>query len=236
MIAGQKWKVIGLLAVILLPAIWLGYRYYAQGRQPLSHRQVATRVLAEHLKTAYQPKRALIFSNPYAKMSGRPPEVYSFQEAGEEGLREGFGPGVQLKTVFPPIRPAALKDVSSVYVDPESSTPISFLVTEYSWQEALEKNPSFQMAISLIGAPLNYRDLIKNPSFAKIKFAFLLPDWRMIGDATAIKREFASGRIAAAVINRQGAESEKSLSGNYKKDFERLFILVTPQNLSQLFP
>ena len=235
MAKGKPWIAGGLLALIAAPILFYGSKMFQEKREPLSQRQIATRVMAEYLKQKIAPKKVLILSNPYTQRKGGSGGISSFQEAGEKGLQEGFGKNVQLKAVYPRLRAEALQGAYSELVDPQSATPLSFLTATESWVELYQANPGYDLAVSLIGVPLTYRELRKNPLFEKTPLALLLPDWRMIGQNADIRSEFASGRIAAAVINRPGANLETPPSSDYKKEFERLYLLVTPENAAQIF-
>jgi hypothetical protein len=74
-----------------------------------------------------------------------------------------------------------------------------------------------------------------------LRFALLLPDLRFVGNAAAVKEVLQKGKIAAMVLQKPGAPGMDR--GVSQTDFDRLFILVTAENVErtmldhpQLFP
>jgi hypothetical protein len=219
-----------ILAVIAGSFLWRNFR--GESRKPLSHRAIATRVLAENMGN---PSKALVISNPYAQMSGRPAEVYDFQKAGVEGLRAGFGEGVELRVVYPKLKPEVLSHPESVNIDPRSKTPLSFLVEENAFSELIASNRDCDCVISLIGAPLNLQTMEAWKSPGPPRFGFLLPDWRMIGDPAAIRSAFDNGKLIAVIIpKRGGLPDDAPTQSGYREEFEQRFVLVTRTNIGSL--
>jgi hypothetical protein len=69
----------------------------------------------------------------------------------------------------------------------------------------------------------------------KPKFALLLPDLRLIGDATAVKQAVKHGKLAAFVLNKPGAPNSRArLKRSAADEFDRRFLLVTTENVDQL--
>src|SRR5688500_7956398 len=100
----SKWK--WLAGVIALGAIAAGLVWFNRiDRASLSHREVATQVLAEYVRKAASPKAVLVISNPYTQSSGGAAEIYAFQKASVAGLRKGFGDGIEVKVGFPKLKP-----------------------------------------------------------------------------------------------------------------------------------
>jgi hypothetical protein len=218
------------LAIIAGVLIWRNFR--GESRKPLSHRAVATRVLAENMG---KPKKALVISNPYAQMSGRPAEVYDFQKAGVQGLRAGFGEAVELRVGYPKLKAEVLSHPESVNIDPRSKTPLSFLIEENAFGQLIASNRDCDCVISLIGAPLNLQTMNTWKSPGPPRFGFLLPDWRMIGNPAAIQSAFDNGKLAAAIIpKRGGLPDDAPTQSGYREEFEQRFVLVTRTNIATL--
>ena len=100
-----------------------------------------------------RPKKVLVLSNPFSQQSGRSEQVYDFEKAGVAGLKEGFGKAVKIEVVFPALKPEVLNDPRSVQVDPQTTTPLSFLVSEQAFSDVLQKHPDADLMVSLIGLP-----------------------------------------------------------------------------------
>jgi hypothetical protein len=232
----QKTAAIG-AAIVVLIAIVVYCAYRQVNRAPLSQREIATRVLAEYIRKTAKPKGVLIVSNPYARDPGRPSEVYAFQKASEAGLRKGFGPEIDVKVGFPKLKPEAIRDVSSVFVDPNSTTPLSYLVAEDAYDQLMREHPECDVFVSLIGLPGN---TATSPVWLRNgppRFGFLLPDFKIMGDPNAIRQVFKTGKIIAAVIPKPGVSLPDRVAGvDYKAEFDRRFILVTGENIDESLP
>jgi hypothetical protein len=216
---GKHVGIAALLAVVLILAGILLFRN--SNRVPLSQREVAMRALGEHLKKSLHPSKVLLISNPFSQLKGRPAEVY--------------GPGVAVKIAYPKLKPEAIKDPGSIYIDRRSSTPLSFMITEGAFDELLAQNPDCEVAVSLIGLPLDVSAVVfwKN---AMPRFGLLLPDLRVVGNVEDVRRTFASGKIAAAVVARPGVTSTEKVGADYKAEFEKRFVLVTSENVEAMMP
>ena len=222
----RKWITFAIALAIIVGAAFLFNR---TNRAPLSHREIAAQVLAEHLKKTAAPKSVIVISNPFAEQAGRGADAYTFQKASEDGLRRGFGSEVELKIAFPKLKGAA----GSVHSDPNVTTPMSYLVTDDSFDELVRENPNGDIFISLIGLPMNTLSMLANQK----RFAFVLPDFKLLGDPGSVRQVFKSGKVAAAVIPKPGAPPADAISASdYKAEFEKRFILVTPQNVDQHLP
>ena len=195
---------------------------------PESERTAATQVLAEYVVTSARPKGVLVISNPFTQQSGRPANVYAFEKAGVDGLKKGFGAKVPLTIAFPKLREQVLRDPGSVQVDPQTTTPLSFLVAENSFRELLQMHPNCDVVVSLIGLPVNLVAFKEWSQAGAPKFALLLPDWRMIGGREEILRAFREKKLIAAVVNKPNAI--ESVAKDYREQFENRFILVTADN------
>jgi hypothetical protein len=224
---GQQRKWIT-FAVVIAAIIGGALLFNGANRAPLSHREIAAQVLAEHLRKTASPKSVVVISNPFAQQAGRGADAYTFQKASEDGLRSGFGSEVELKIAFPNLKGAA----GSVHSDPNITTPMSYLVTDDAFDELVRANPKGDIFISLIGLPMNTLSMLANQK----PYAFVLPDFKLLGDPNSVRHVFKSGKILAAVIPKPGAPPADKAASDYKAEFEKRFILVTPQNVDQHLP
>jgi hypothetical protein len=213
------------------------YKRVSGGAQhsALNQREVATRVMAEYLAGQFPGKRALVVSNPFTQQKGQNPQIYVYEEAGQRGVLKGFGGATRAKVVFPALRPEFLQNRSSVYVDPKTTTPLSFLVAEDSFDALAKENPGHEIIISLIGLPVNLGrlEIWKKPDGPQ--FALLLPDLRWVGNRDAVRAVIQSGKIAAAVLNKPGAPPESApLTQDYKAEFANRYLLLTKESIDQL--
>ena len=223
--------------------VWL--RPSAPQRDALHTREIATRGLAEHLARVFPGRRALVISNPFTQQSNLPREMRDMEEAGLRGLKQGFGDKVSLGAVaFPALRPEAKDNPRAVFIDAETTTPLSYLVADDAFDKLARQYPDCDLIVSLIGLPANLRSVQCWQNQDGPKFALLLPDLRVIGDRAAVRRSLESGKLVAFVLAKPSAAGTKQLStGEFKTDFERLFLLVTRENAEasvrtfpQLFP
>jgi hypothetical protein len=170
----------------------------------LGHREIATQFLGEYLATHYSGKKVVVLSNPFSTQPGQPREVYQYEKAGLRGLQRGLGNTEAIEQVaYPEIRSAFLKDRRSVPIDPATTTPLSYVVTEDALDNIARQHPQAEIFVSLIGLPIN---VLQTETWrAGRKFALLLPDLRMLGNQSSIRAAFLSGKIAAIVLNKPGA-------------------------------
>jgi len=211
-------------------ALWL---FVNSRKSPaVSERQVATRMLAEYLRKTFKPKFVLVISNPFSELSGRSAQIYNFEKAGVAGLKDGFGLETPLKVVFPKLKPEVLADPSSVQVDPKSTTPLSFFVTAQAFDDLFLAHPQCDLAISLIGLPVNLPRMKAWNKAGLPRFALLLPDWRMIGDPSVIENSFASAKLAAAIVLKPVELNTAGVA--HPNEAASKFLLVTRNNVSEL--
>ncbi len=192
--------------------------------------------MAEYLAGQFGRQRALIVSNPFTQQKGRPKEIYEFEEAGIRGLRAGFRNRIIVAAVaFPDLRPQFILKPDSVYVDPKTTTPLSYLIAEDAFDTLARKHSDCGLIVSLIGLPvnLNRTELWRKPDGPKL--ALLLPDLRMGGDQAAIRSAVQSRKIVALVLNKPGASPEDApTEKNGQTEFERRYLLVTPEGIDQV--
>ena len=199
----------------------------------LSDREIATQVMAEHLKNTLQPKSVAVISNPFSQTPGRPAQVYEFEKVGIAGLERGFGKEIPLKIVFPKLAPEVLANPASVVVDPKTTTPLSFLVSAEAFEQAIKEVPDCDLVISLIGLPVKLSQVEAWTKSGPPRFALLLPDCRMIGDLGAVRAAFASKKLAAAVLQKPGVAGGPVVSSDSRSQFDARFLLVTPENANE---
>ena len=229
-----------LCGLVAAAALWFLYSRFhgAAWRPALSSREVATRILASHLAQRYPGAKVLVVGNPFTQRSGQASEIYAFEEASVQGLRTGFGGAPEaVKVVYPDLRPQFLQNPQSVFVDPKTTTPLSFLVADDAFDRLLAADPERQVVVTLIGVPVNLRDTQawRNPESRHL--ALLFPDWRFLGNQADIVTAFKSGKLAAAVVNKPGAVGLSSpvSAGDVRGEFDRRFLLVTSDNIEKMF-
>jgi hypothetical protein len=231
----QQWVVILLLSGAILGLVEAQFHIVRGlfGAPSLSSRELAMQVLGAHLASAYPGKKVLVLSNPFSTQPGQKKEVYDFEKAGLRGLKKGLGKAEAVEqVVYPEIRPQFYKDRRSVWIDPATCTPLSYIVTEDSLDKETRQHPGAEILVSLIGLPLNVTTTETWKRSAR--FALLLPDLRMVGDQAAIRQAFRSGKIAAAVLNKPGAPpDEQRLGSDPQAEFDLRFLLVTPETVDQ---
>ncbi|MFH0878229.1 MAG: hypothetical protein V2A34_00810 [Lentisphaerota bacterium] len=192
----------------------------------LVERETATRMLAEYLAAHYPGQEAVVVGNPFIKRSGQSSEVYKFEDAGVRGLKKGFGKSVSIKNIaHPEIRNDFLNNPASVYIDPTTKTPLSYVVSDGAFDQIIKDNADCGILVSLIGLPANLEKTKFWTQAGAPRLGLLLPDLRMIGNEESIRRAVKSGRIAAAIFYKPG-------SGNAAK-LEDRFILLDADNADE---
>jgi hypothetical protein len=236
--------------LILLVAVLAGgaYWFWSKNDPPknaLRVREIATRGLAEYLAKRWPGQRLLVVSNPFTQHPGVARSIVEMEEAGLRGLREGCDNRLVLETVaFPELREDALKNPRALVMGTETTTPLSYLVAEDAFDKLVKANPRCELLVSLIGLPEDLDQTQCWQSNAPPRFALLLPDLRMIGDASAVREAMKRGKLAAFVLDKPGAPSAQSPPGrDAAAEFEKRFVLVTADNIDpliqnspQLFP
>ncbi len=193
----------------------------------LSEREFATQLLAERVKSAFKPKAVLVIGNPFVDAPNRSAQLYEFENASVRGVKSALGRDTSVKVRHPKVRPEVLANPGSVQIDPRSPTPLSFLVESSAFDELVKENSDCDVVISLIGLPINLGSMEGWSKPGLPRFALLLPDWRMIGNAEAIQSAFSSGKLAAAVVRRVNV-TEGS-------DFKERYVIVDGENFGQLW-
>lgn len=222
----------------------IGFRFFKNDPRDnaLDAREVATHRLAEYLAQNYSGQRALLISNPFTENDATAKEIVAMEKAGIAGVRKGLGDKVTLEAIaYPELKPEARANPRAVFIDGETTTPLSYLVAPNSFDKLLAKHPNCDLMISLVGLPAALKDT-QCWQDQKPKFALLLPDLRFVGNPAAVKRAVQSGKLVAFVLPKPGVpDSRAPLKG--PGDFDQRFILVTRENIDrvvvdypQLFP
>lgn len=223
---------IALVAIAVVAGVgWYFIRDPAR-REALHSREVATQVLAQYLSTKFAGRRVLVASNPFTQ-SGAPSEIVKTEQAGIDGLRKGFDKKNAMTVAYPELKPEARTNPRSVFIDGQTTTPLSFLVSENAFDKLVREHPGNDLFVSLIGLPaaLEKVQCWRNPG--PPQFALLLPDLRMIGDAAAIKAAMQNGKLVAFVLAKPEAETRNSATEKAEAEFQKKFLLVTAENIDR---
>jgi hypothetical protein len=224
---------VALAAIAVIAGVaWYFVRDPAR-REALHSREIATRVLAEYLSAKFPGRRVLVASNPFTQ-TGAPSEIVKTEQAGIAGLREGFDKKNTLTVAFPELKPEARTNPRSVFIDGQTTTPLSFLVAENAFDKLAREHPASDLIVSLIGLPaaLDKVQCWRNPG--PPQFALLLPDLRMIGDSAAVKAAMQSGKLVAFVLAKPGVEPSNSATDKTEAEFQKQFLLVTMENIDRM--
>ncbi|MBI4326568.1 MAG: hypothetical protein HY674_15080 [Chloroflexi bacterium] len=202
----------------------------------LTDRELATEVLGQYLAQHYPGKKVLVLSNPFTQRQGQRKEIYEFEEAGLRGLRRGLGQRLAVEAVvFPELRPEVFQNPGSSYIDPKTTTPLSYLMADGALDAVWRQHRGAELIVSLIGLPLNVRqtEAWRNPSGPR--FALLLPDLRMVGDQKAVSEALEARKIAAIILKRPHAPAEDvPLGKDSQKEFADRYFLVVPETVELL--
>lgn len=200
----------------------------------VAQRELATEVLGRYLARRYPRELVVVLSNPFTQKSGKPREVYRYEAAGLRGLQRGLALKEPPRIFYPEIKQSYLENPASVYVDPGTTTPLSYLVADDTLDRLAKTHPDAGLIISLIGFPAGGVQSAVWKSMEHPRFAFLLPDLKLIGNRAAVVEAVKSRKIAALILNRPGAPPEdRPLSSDPAKEFDRRFLLVTPETIDQ---
>ncbi|MBI2925095.1 MAG: hypothetical protein HYY24_05250 [Verrucomicrobia bacterium] len=229
-----------LLAAALVGLLDAHFHFAQMLRQgkPLEQRELATQFLGAYLAEHYAGKRAIALSNPFTQERGHAKEIYRYEAAGLRGLKQGLAPKVTLEeVVFPEVRSLYRTNPAAVYIDPSTTTPLSYLMADEALDALAQKHRSAGIIVSLIGLPINVLQTQAWRDPAGPKFALLLPDLRVLGDkpavrAAVVRAAFKSQKIAALILPKPGAPPEdRPLGKDLKAEFDQRFLLVTAENV-----
>jgi hypothetical protein len=234
-----------LAAAIVAVLVWLGFlRPSTDHRGALNIRELACRGLADHLAKSGQARRVLVVANPFVKLGKLPREMLDMEAAGLRGLHAGFGAQAVTILAWPELKPGVRENPRAVFIDPETTTPLSYLVGEDAFDILAQAHADCDVILSLIGLPA---DLARVRCWQRgdgPKFALLLPDLRIIGNRAAIRRCLDSGKLIAFVVTKPGSSATRvAVHADARAEFEKLFVLVTHETVEatmrtypQLFP
>ena len=224
----------GLLIVAIL---WLFESQFhllrmLSGGQALGQRELATQFLGRYLAEHCPGKKAIVLSNPFSQKTGQSRNVYQYEKAGLAGLRRGLGTSVKIEeVVFPDLRPEFLQNPASVFIDPATTTPLSYVVAENALDKIVKDHVGCDVLVSLIGLPADIR---KTETWRRDdkRFALLLPDLRFVGDRSAIIQAIKCQKLVAMILNKPGAPPEdQPLGRDLKMEFDRRFLLITAETV-----
>ncbi len=217
----------GLIVVFAVLILAGGVLLWIRHKRPaISEREYATHLLAEHLKIAVKPRSVLVIGNPFTDLPNYSGQAKEFERAGIAGLKEGFGALIQVKVAHPAIKPSVLADPTSVHIDSRSPTPLSFIIESSAFDDVLKANSDCDLAVSLIGLPVNLSSMETWNKSGPPRFALLLPDWRIIGDPGGIQQAFSCGKLVGAVIVQPGTME--------RTDFKNRYLIVSSNNVADL--
>ncbi len=165
----------------------------------LAARQEAMKTLGHCIAKLRPGCKVLVLSNPFTQDSGYLEPKAQFERAGVRGLREGLGKDASVTVVFPEIAPEYRADPQSVFIPPDSRTPLSFLVPPSSVEQLANAHAECSVIVSLIGLSMG---IDQGQLWAKGDphcFALLLPDLRVLGPPEKAVEAFSQGKILAAV-------------------------------------
>ncbi len=230
---GQIACLIVLVALVVWMAARSGLLPGLGSHRPLAHRELATRVLTEHLARQFPGKTAVVWSNPFSREPGHPKSVYEFEKAGLQGIEEGAGKTLRLTAVvYPELKPGARENPRRFLANSETTTPLSYLVREDALDQSAMNHPEAEIIVSLIGLPANVKQNHAWTAPPLRRFALLLPDLSVLGSDAVILEAFHSGHIAAAVVNKPGSPPENQRMGrDLRMEFDQRFLLLTPENV-----
>lgn len=141
----------------------------------------------------------LVLGNPFTKDAHFLNTTGRYDRSGLRGLRKGLGRKAAVKVVYPEIRPEYLANPQSIFVPPDSRTPVSFVIQASSVNALAETHREFGVIVSVIGLPAGMVGLNVWTNEAPA-FALLLPDLRLLGPPSEVVSAFQRGKILAAVV------------------------------------
>ncbi len=225
-----------LLVLALAIGAWLLYTRPNPDGTALRIRELAARGLAGEIARSQPAGPVLVLSNPFVQQPGVRRDIAEVETAGLAGLRAGLGTKHSVEAVVPPeLLPAAKDNPWTLLEGNDSTTPISFLMAPDAVDKLVKQHPNCGVIVSLVGLPaeLDRCQAWKSPGAPW--FAFLLPDFRGIADRATILEAFKSGKLLAAVLPKPGAPgNDGKMSGDFEAEFEKRFLLVTPENAARV--
>ena len=199
-------------------------------------REIATRGLAAYLAQTQPGRRVLVFSNPFAREPKSATAIVKMEEAGIRGLEEGWkGKLTVAAIVQPELKAGARENPQAFIADPETATPLSYLVAPDAFDNQAKLHAGCELVVSLIGLPaeLERCEIWIRPGLPA--FALLLPDPGVIGGVQAVRSAVTSGKLLAFVLRRPGAPSDSEpVTGDSLAEFQKRFVLVNRDNFEDV--
>ena len=228
-----------ILALLLAVFAGLAVKFFLRPNphnSALTARELATRRLAEYLARKHPGQRALIVSNPFVTRAQTAREIVETEEAGIRGLRKGFGKSVGVGAVaYPELSPDAMANPRSLLGDAETTTPLSYLVAPDAFGKLAGQHADCEIIVSLIGLPEAFDQSEVWKKEGAPQFAFLFPDFRVLGSGSAARAALKSGKLAVFVARKPGGVVDSvPAKGDDQSEFDSRFLLVTGENADQL--
>lgn len=199
-------------------------------------REIATRGLAAYLAQTQPGRRVLVFSNPFARDPKSAPAIVKMEEAGIRGLEEGWKEKLKVAAVvLPELKAGARENPQAFIADPETPTPLSYLVAPDAFDNQAKLHAGCELVVSLIGLPAELERCEIWSRSGPPAFALLLPDLSVIGGVQAVRAAVTSGKLLAFVLRRPGAPSDSEpATGDSLEEFQKRFVLVTKDNFEDV--
>ena len=225
--------------VFILFGSALGIGYYFLSRPHVEAdqlRSVATWGLADYLAKNYPNSKVLILANPFSTRKNMDEDVVKQEQAGIQGLLDGFADKMNsVEVVYPELIPDAYASPQSLIPDTSVTTPLSFLLAPDALAKLREEYPDHQLWVSLIGLPVGISDQAVWTTEGGARFALLLPDLRVIGGVADVKKAMHAKKLVAFVATQQGQMFDtKSISQDFRAEFDKHYLLVSPENIDQI--
>ena len=132
-------QLIGAL-VLITAGVWFFLRSEPRD-YALTARELATRRLGEYLAQKLPGQRALLISNPFTQNATTASDIVATEKAGIDGFKKGLGDKLGLEAVaFPELKPEARTNPRAVFIDGETTTPLSFLVSPGAFDKLFSRH------------------------------------------------------------------------------------------------
>lgn len=199
-------------------------------------REIATRTLGEYLAQSRPGSRVLVFSNPFARDTNAEPAIVKMEDAGIRGLETGWKGKLTAGAIaLPELKPGVRENPQAFIADPETTTPLSYLVAPDAFDQQAKSHGGCELVVSLIGLPaeLDRCEIWTRPG--PPAFALLLPDLGVVGGIDAVRQAVKSGKLLAFILRRPGAPSDsESIGSDAVAEFQKRFVLVTQDNFEDV--
>ena len=230
-----KWgaTLVCLVALGFIARVLLGPRPHVNAEHV---REIATRGLAGYLAQTQPGRRVLVFSNPFASEANTEPAIVKMEEAGIRGLQEGWKGKLNMVAIaLPELKAGARGNPGAFITDPETTTPLSYLVAPGAFDNQAKLHPGCDLVVSLIGLPADLDRCEIWTRSGPPTFALLLPDLAVIGGTEAVRQAVKSGKLIAFILRRPGAPSDSEpVTSDSLAEFQKRFVLVTQDNFEEV--